>query len=214
MKLYSYFRSSAAFRVRIALNLKNLDYEIIPIHLVKEGGQQHSEKYRALNPQGLVPALENEGHLITQSLAIMEYLEEQFPTPAILPKDPVLKAQSRAVALSIACDIHPIDNLRVLKYLTHELKVTEEQKNTWYVHWITLGFQALEKQLSAVAHLGKFSFGEYPTFADICLIPQISNARRFNMDLTTYPRLLAIEQECLKLPEFISALPANQPDAE
>jgi maleylpyruvate isomerase len=214
MKLYSYFRSSAAFRVRIALNLKKLDYEIIPIHLVKEGGQQHSQTYRALNPQGLVPALEDEGHLITQSLAIMEYLEEQFPTPSILPSDPVLKAQSRAVALSIACDIHPIDNLRVLQYLTHELKVSEDQKNTWYAHWIRIGFDALEKQLSAVAHLGKYCFGDIPTFADICLIPQMANAHRFKIDVTPYPRLVAIEQECLKLPAFINALPANQPDAE
>lgn len=214
MKLYSYFRSSAAFRVRIALNLKNLEYEIVPIHLVKEGGQQHSEQYRKLNPQGLVPALEDNGHLITQSLAIIDYLEDQFPTPSVFPADPVLKAQSRAAALSVACDIHPVDNLRVLQYLTSELKVSEEQKNAWYVHWVKIGFEALEKQLMAVAHLGNYSFGDTPTIADICLIPQIFNAHRFKIDLTPYPRLVAIEQECLKLPAFIKALPANQPDAE
>lgn len=214
MKLYSYFRSSAAFRVRIALNLKKIAYEQVPIHLVKEGGIQHSASYKTLNPQELVPALEHDGHIINQSLAIIEYLDECFPTPALLPTDRYLRAQARGVALYIACDIHPLNNLRVLNYLTQDLEVNADQKTGWYHHWITTGFAALENQLSAIKEPGIYSFGNMPTIADIFLIPQLANARRFEVDLTPYPRLIAIEQACLSHPAFIKALPANQPDAE
>ncbi|NNM58923.1 MAG: maleylacetoacetate isomerase [Legionellales bacterium] len=214
MKLYSYFRSSAAFRVRIALNLKNVDYEIIPIHLTREGGMQHSESYLTVNPQGLVPALEHQNHIITQSMAIIEYLDEMYPQPTLLPENPYVRAQARALALSIACDIHPINNLRVLNYLTHDLKISDEERKRWYMHWIELGFSAIEQQLKA--HSGKeyCCFGAQPSIADIFLIPQVINARRFHMDLTAFPRIVDIEQYCLSLPAFINALPANQPDVE
>lgn len=214
MKLYSYFRSSAAFRARIALNLKNIAYEIVPVHLTREGGAQYSTFYQALNPQGLVPALEHNGHIITQSMAIIEYVNEVHPEPALLPENPYLRAQARALALSIACDIHPLNNLRVLNYLTHDLESTDEEKKQWYTHWIQLGFAAIEKTLQTQANKGFFCFGETPSIADIFLIPQVINARRFHVDLTLFPRIVDIEQYCLTLPAFIKALPANQPDVE
>lgn len=214
IKLYGYFRSSAAFRVRIALNLKEISYSNSFVHLLNNGGEQHAIDYQHINPQQLIPALEHDGHIITQSLAIIEYLEEQFPTPSLLPKDPIVRAQARGIALAIACDIHPLNNLRVLNYLTQELQVKDEQKQAWYNHWITTGFQAIEQQLSRLSPNSTYSFGEQPTLADICLIPQMANAHRFELDLTPYPRLLAIEAACLKLPAFIQALPANQPDAQ
>lgn len=213
MKLYSYYRSSAAFRARIALNLKGLDYELIPIHLLKEGGAQHSASYKALNPQELIPALEHNGQIITQSLAIVEYLDELYPNPPLLPVDPLERAQVRALSLSIACDIHPLQNLRVLRYLTNDLHIEERQKDEWIRHWISVGFDALEKQLSTRPHT-PCAFGEQPTMLDICLVPQVTSARRFHVDLAAYPRIVEIEQHCLTLPAFDKALPANQPDME
>jgi maleylacetoacetate isomerase len=208
LKLYDYFRSSAAFRVRIALHLKNLSFEVVPIHLVNNGGEQHSDEYRAINPQELVPALQVDNHIITQSLAIIEYLEETYPEPALLPKDPVLKAQARQFALTIAADIHPLNNLRVLQYLTNTLKISEEQKNRWYQHWIAQGFTALETCLHTNKTAKDFCFGDKPTLADICLVPQMYNAQRFNCDVTPYPTLLRIFANCEKLPAVIKARPS------
>jgi maleylacetoacetate isomerase len=208
IKLYDYFRSSAAFRVRIALNLKNLPFEKIPIHLVNNGGEQHSEQYRSLNPQELVPALEVDNQIITQSLAILEYLEEQYPEPALLPKDAVQRAHVRQIALAIATDTHPLNNLRVLQYLTNTLNVTEEQKNTWYQHWIAKGFVALEQWLKNTA--GLFCFGDTPTLADVCVIPQVFNAYRFNCDVAPYPTLVKIFNHCKELPAFKNAWPEEK----
>ena len=214
MQLYDYFRSSAAFRVRIALNLKQLSYESIPIHLLKAGGEQHSAKYRAINPQGLVPTLVDNGHVITQSLAILAYLDACYPMQPIFPSDPVLRAQSEAVALSIACDMHPLTNRRVMQYLEKHLNCNETQQNEWRQHWMKTGFDALEIQLQASASLGLFAFGDFPTVADIFLIPHMASAHRFHVDLTPYLRLRSIEAACLSLPAFIDALPQHQPDAE
>lgn len=209
LKLYDYFRSSAAFRVRIALNIKNIPYEKIPIHLTNNGGEQHSAEYRAINPQGLVPALQVDDQIITQSLAIIEYLEEKYPEPALLPKDLIQKAHVRQIALSIAADIHPLNNLRVLQYLTNTLKVTEEQKNDWYQNWIFQGLSSLEKWLAphAQASANNFCFGNTPTLADVFLIPQVNNAYRFNCDVTPYPTLIRIFNHCKELPAFKNAWP-------
>ncbi len=213
MKLYTFFRSSASYRVRIALNLKGLDYQQVPIHLRRGGGEQFSAAYRAINPQELVPALEDDGKIFTQSLAIIEYLEEKYPKPALLPSDPAGRAIVRGMALSIACEVHPIQNLRVLNYLKANCHQTDEQVNRWARHWIDLGLSALEQ--SIVRHgEGKFCYGEAPTLADVCLVPQLGNARRFGCDLSRYPTLLAIEKNCAALPAFASAAPEKQPDAE
>jgi maleylacetoacetate isomerase len=213
MKLYTFFRSSASYRVRIALNLKGLDYQQVPIHLRRGGGEQFSAAYRAINPQELVPALEDDGKIFTQSLAIIEYLEEKYPQPALLPSDPAGRAIVRGMALSIACEVHPIQNLRVLNYLKANCHQTDEQVNRWARHWIDLGLSALEQ--SIVRHGGgKFCYGETPTLADVCLVPQLGNARRFGCDLSRYPTLLAIEKNCAALPTFASAAPEKQPDAE
>jgi maleylacetoacetate isomerase len=208
LKLYDYFRSSAAFRVRIALNLKQLNYEAIPIHLVNNGGEQFSTTYRAINPQSLVPALDDHGQIITQSLAIIEYLDEIHPTPALLPSDPLLKAKVRAFALTIAADIHPINNLRITKYLEHNFRLSETQKLDWYHHWMTLGFTALEKQLATEA-VHSFCFGEAPTLADVTLVPQMFNARRFNLDLSAFPTLVRIDEHCQQLSAFSHARPTE-----
>jgi maleylpyruvate isomerase len=212
--LYSYFRSSAAYRVRIALNLKGLDYDTSPVHLVRDGGEQLKPAYRALNVNALVPTFIDGDVNIHQSLAIIEYLEEVHPTPALLPADPVARAQVRALALDIAADIHPIDNLRVLRYLKHDLGVSEEQKNAWYVHWIVEGFKALEARLAAQSSPGKFVFGDTPTLADCCLVPQVYNANRFKVDMTPFPRIAAIDAHCQTLDAFLRAAPEAQPDAE
>lgn len=212
--LYSYFRSSAAYRVRIALNLKGIDYETMPVHLVRDGGEQLKPAYRALNVNGLVPTYVDGDVNIHQSLAIIEYLEETHPTPALLPADPAARAQVRALALDIAADIHPIDNLRVLRYLKHDLSVTEEQKNAWYVHWIVEGFKALEARLAARSSQGRFVFGDTPTLADCCLVPQVYNASRFKVDLAPFPRIAAINAHCATLDAFRRAAPEAQPDAE
>ena len=214
MRLYDYFRSSAAYRVRIALNLKG----IVPderTHVHLRMGSQRAQDYLALNPQGLVPALAlDDGHVLTQSLAIVEYLDETRPEPPLLPHDPVARARVRAIALQIACDIHPLDNLRVLNYLIGTMGVSREQKDGWYRYWIDVGFEALEKMLAADAATGRFCHGDTPTLADICLVPQMANARRFSIDLSPYPTLMRIESACNALPAFAAAAPARQPDAE
>jgi maleylacetoacetate isomerase len=207
LKIYDYFRSSACYRVRIALNLKKIDFEALPVHLVNDGGEQLKPQYQALNPQALVPALEENGRILTQSLAIIEYLDEVHPTPALLPSDPFAKARVRAFAYAIAADLHPLNNLRVLKYLTHDMGISEEQKNTWYQHWMAKGLSALEKLVTGSAQQTAFCFGESPSLADICLIPQMYNARRFHCDTTAYPTLRRIDEHCQTLPAFSHARP-------
>lgn len=218
MKLYSYFRSSASYRVRIALNLKGLPYETVPVHLLKNGGQQFAPEYRALNPDALVPALiddsGNAAGALTQSLAIIEYLEETHPVPPLLPPSPLDRAYVRGIALSIACDIHPLNNLRVLRYLVRNLKVSEENKSAWCRHWCEQGLAALETLLARDRRVGLFCYGDAPTLADCCLVPQIANAQRLNCDLSSMPTLMRINDACLALDAFINAAPANQPDAE
>lgn len=208
---YTYFRSSAAFRTRIALNLKQLKPEQVFVHLRKN--EQNSESYLALNAQGLVPALVHEGHAIRQSLAIIEYLEEVWPEPPFLPKDSLGRSRVREIALSVACDIHPINNLRVRNYLLG-LGHTEEDVLSWQIHWMATGFAALETAISASSKTGVFCHGDSPTLADICLIPQLANARGAKMDLAHYPTLKRIEKAAYKLSAFRDALPQNQPDAE
>lgn len=214
MKLYDYFRSSAAYRVRIALNLKGIrPDERSFVHL--RMGNQRAQDYLALNPQGLVPALAlDDGSMLTQSLAIVEYLEETHAEPPLLPPDPIARARVRSLALSIACDIHPLDNLRVLNYLAGVMGVSKELKDGWYRHWIDVGFDALEKRLAGERDTGRFSHGDAPTLADICLVPQIANARRFSIDLSPYPTLVRIDAACNTLPAFADAAPDKQPDAE
>jgi len=213
MKLYDYFRSSAAYRVRIALNVKGLSPEREFIHLRK--GVQRGEDYLALNPQGLVPALvTDDGRVLTQSLAIIEYLDETVPLPQLLPGGAAERARVRALALAIACDIHPIDNLRVLRYLLHTVGVEEAQKDAWYKYWIDVGLEALETAVARDPATGRFCHGDSPTLADVCLVPQLANARRVDMDLSPYPTLMRIEAACLALPAFANAAPARQPDAE
>ncbi len=213
LQLYSYFRSSAAYRVRIALNLKGLPFEYIPVHLLKDGGQQHAADYQRINPAELVPALVEDGHAITQSLAIMEYLDETHPEPALLPRDALGRARVRALAQSIACEMHPLNNLRVLQYLERDLKLDETAKNTWYRHWVTVGFTALEAMLANNPNTGIFCHGDTPGLADCCLMPQILNARRFDTPLDPFPTILRIETACLALDAFAKAAPQLQPDA-
>jgi len=213
MKLYDYFRSSAAYRVRIALNFKGLAPERAFVHLRRNA--QREDDYLALNPQGLVPALlTDDGAVLAQSLAIIEYLEETHPSPPLLPGDAAARARVRGIALQIACDIHPLDNLRVLRYLLHTVGVTEEQKDAWYKYWIDVGLEALEIQLSRDEATGRFCHGDTPTLADVCLVPQLANARRVAMDLSPYPTLTRIEAACRALPAFAAAEPSRQPDAE
>ena len=214
MKLYTFFRSSASYRVRIALNLKGLSYERAPIHLRRGGGEQLSAAYKAINPQALVPALEENGRVLTQSLAIVEYLEETHPEPALLPREPADRALVRSMAMIIACEVHPIQNLRVLNYVKKEYRQTDEQVNHWAQHWIDLGLGALEQMIVAQTQRGKFCFGNTPTLADICLVPQLGNARRYGCDLSKYPAILEIEKHCMAIPAFADAAPEKQPDAE
>ena len=213
LKLYSYWRSTAAYRVRIALNLKRLSYQTIPVYLVKDGGEQHQPEYREKNPQGLVPLLEDNGKLLSQSMAICEYLDETHEGPKLLPSEPFLRAQVRSVCQAIACDIHPVNNLRILKYLKGELSVSDDAKDQWYHHWIHEGFKALESQLGKQVSAISFAFGNEPTLADAFIVAQMYNARRFDVDLSAYPRLVAIEQHCLTLDAFKDAQPESQPDA-
>jgi maleylpyruvate isomerase len=211
VKLYSYFRSSAAYRVRIALNLKDLPYEQQAVHLTRSGGWQWSEEYRAVNPQKRVPALAlDDGHILLQSLAIIEYLDEVHPQPPLLPGDPVERAQVRAVAQIMACDIHPVNNLAVLNYLKGPLKQDQAAVDDWYRHWVIQGFEAIE----ALIRPGPYAFGANVTVADLCLVPQVFNARRFKVDMGNYPKIAAVDAACLKLPAFDKARPEKQPDAE
>jgi maleylacetoacetate isomerase len=213
MKLYDYFRSSAAYRVRIALGLKGLAPERAFVHLRR--GAQREDEYLALNPQGLVPSLvTDDGAVLTQSLAIVEWLDETHPQPPLLPADAAGRARVRALALAIACDIHPLNNLRVLNYLTGTLGVAEAQKDGWCRYWCDVGLEAVETQLARDAATGTFCHGTAPTLADICLVPQLANARRVGLDLAPYPTLLRIEAACLALPAFAAAAPSKQPDAE
>jgi len=214
MKLYTFFRSSASFRVRIALNLKELKYEQAPIHLRRGGGEQLSAAYKTINPQALVPALEDGGKILTQSLAIIEYLEERYPQPPLLPREPADRALVRSMALIIACEVHPIQNLRVLQYVKREYNQSDEQVNRWAQHWINLGLAALEQMIVAQPRRGKFCFGDTPTLADICLVPQLGNARRYGCDLSRCPAIMEIEKNCMALPAFADAAPEKQPDAE
>lgn len=211
MRLYTYFRSSAAFRVRIALNLKGLAWEPVFVHLAR--GEHRRPEYAAINPQGLVPALEDGGRLITQSLAILEYLEETYPQPPLLPADAFGRARVRSLALLVACEIHPLNNLRVLQHLRRALGQSEEQVNAWYRHWIADGLEKLEAEL-ARGETGRFAHGDSPTLADCCLVPQVFNAQRFQCDTAPYPTLMRVFAECMKLEAFERAQPARQPDAE
>jgi maleylacetoacetate isomerase len=212
MRLYSFFRSSAAFRVRIALNLKSIAYETVAIHLRRN--DQSKPDYRAVNPQGLVPTLEDDGRKLIQSLAIIEYLDEVRPEPPLLPKDPADRARVRALAEIVACDIHPINNLRVLRHLTHELGHDEAAIAKWYNHWIAAGFEALEPLLAGDTRTGNFCHGGSPSLADIALVPQVVNAERYRLDLSPYPTLSRIFENCMRLEAFIAAHPKNQPDYE
>ncbi len=214
LTLYTYFRSSAAYRVRIALNLKGLKPDHRFIHLLKDGGQQHSETYKSINPQELVPTLIDNGHNIAQSLAIIEYLDESHPEPPLLPKDALGRARARQLACAVACDIHPVNNLRVLQYLKRNFAAGEDQRTEWQRHWIALGFAAIESLLAHAPETGVYCHGNAPTLADICLIPQMANARRVNLDLAPYPTLTRIEAVALAHPAFAAAQPQEQLDAE
>jgi maleylacetoacetate isomerase/maleylpyruvate isomerase len=214
LKLYTYFRSSAAYRVRIALNLKGLPWEAVPVHLVRDGGQQNQAAYRTKSPLGTVPALETDAGVFTQSLAIIEYLDETHPPPALLPASAEGRARVRAIAQTIACDIHPVNNLRVLQYLGREFGATQEQKDMWYRHWVNDGLLAVEKLLAGDPRTGTFCHGEKPGLADCCLVPQVFNARRFNCPLDDLPTIRRIVDACEQLPAFQKAAPAAQPDAE
>ena len=212
MQLYGYFRSSAAFRVRIALNLKKLDYQNVAVHLRRN--DQTKPDYLALNPQGLVPALEIDGQTLIQSLAILEYLDETHPEPPLLPPDAAGRARVRALAQIVACDIHPLNNLRVLRYLTHSLGHDEAAVGAWYNHWIDAGFQAFERLLAGDPRTGAFCHGDMPGMADIALVPQVVNAERYRLDLAPYPTIVRIYHSCMALEAFAAAHPDRQPDRE
>ncbi len=214
MKLFTYFRSSAAYRVRIALNLKGLGYDAVPVHLVRDGGQHLADEYRAINPSGLVPTFQDDAITLTQSMAILEYLEEAYPDVPLLPKGSVARAHVRELAQIIACDIHPVNNLRVLKYLVKQLGLSDQAKTDWYRHWIIEGFQSLEAHLARHLDTGTFCYGHTPTIADCFLVPQVFNAQRFDIDVTAYPTISRINDMCVDLPAFKAAHPAQQPDAE
>jgi maleylacetoacetate isomerase len=211
VKLYSYFRSSAAYRVRIALNLKRLAYETVSIHLVKDGGHNKRPDFRAINPQMRVPVLVTPaGDTLIQSLAIIEYLEETHPEPALLPKDPVARAKVRALAELIACDIHPLNNISPLRYLKNEMHQEQDAIDAWYHHWIISGFEALEALITSAP----YACGSQVTLADVCLVPQVNNARRLKVPLDKFPKIVSVDAACIALPAFDRARPENQPDAE
>jgi maleylpyruvate isomerase len=211
VKLYSYFRSSAAYRTRIALNLKGLPYETVSIHLTKGGGRQHTPEFHAVNPQERVPALTlSGGDTLIQSLAIIEYLDETHPEPPLLPADAIARAHVRALAQLIACDIHPLNNTSPLFYLKNQMKQDQDAINAWYTHWVTVGFAAAETLMRP----GPYCFGAHVGLADICLVPQVANARRFNVPLDRFPNIVAVDAACQKLAAFDRARPENQPDAE
>jgi maleylacetoacetate isomerase len=207
MKLYDYFRSTACYRVRIALNLKNLAYEKINIHLVNNGGEQHTPEYREVNPQGLVPTLDVNGHMLNQSLAIIDFLDEVYPHPPLLPKDPIDKATVRTLALIVACDMHPLNNLRVLNRLKEQFDSNETQITQWYHHWLKSGFDAFEAKLKNIQRTEPFCLGHSVTLADLCLIPQVYNANRFHFTMDDYPLIREINAHCLTLEAFQKASP-------
>ena len=211
MKLYTAFRSSASFRARIALNLKGLAYEPAFVHLGR--GEHRRPEYAAINPQALVPTFEDDGVRLVQSLAIIEYLDETHPMPPLLPKDAPGRARVRALSLLVACEIHPLNNLRVLQHLKRALGQNDEQVNAWYRHWVADGFQKLEAELARGA-AGRFCHGDAPTMADCCLVPQVFNAQRYQCDTAPYPTVMRVFDECMKLDAFERAQPSKQPDAE
>ena len=214
IKLYSYWRSSAAYRVRIALNLKQLPHEIVPVHLVNNGGEQHAEAYRDMNPQGCVPTLLDGSRVFRQSMAIIEYLEESYPGgAALLPSTARERARVRALAQVVACDIHPLNNLRVMQFLEREFSSPQVERERWTRHWITQGFHAFERMLDENSGTGVYCDGDAPTLADLCLVPQVYNARRFDIDMSAFPVITRIEQQCLTLAAFDTARPENQVDA-
>ena len=210
LTLHTYFYSSAAYRVRIALNLKGITYESVAYDLRKKAHQ--NDAYLRLNPQGLVPSLVDDGNVLAQSLAIIEYLEEKHPEPALMPAEPLDRARVRAIAQSIACDIHPLNNLRVLRYLVHEAKLPEATKDAWYAHWVAVGFAALESMLASDPRTGRFCHGDAPGLADCCLVPQVANARRFKLPLKAYPTIVRIDETARALPTFVAAAPEAQAD--
>jgi maleylacetoacetate isomerase len=212
MKLYTFFRSSAAFRVRIALNLKGLQYESLPKAFARN--EHRAPEYLALNPQGLIPALATDGVVLSQSLAIIEYLNERHPTPPLLPGDPIDRARVRSMAMAIACEIHPLNNLRVLNYLRDSLRQDDEGVGTWYRHWVGEGFSGLEAQAREFSVKGRYCFGDAVSIADVLLVPQMFNARRFKTDLTPFPTLVGISAHLEALPAFAAARPEVQPDAQ
>ncbi|PHV28848.1 maleylacetoacetate isomerase [Janthinobacterium sp. BJB426] len=214
MKLHGYYRSSASYRVRIALNLKNLHPDTAYVHLSRNGGEQFTPAFSSLNPQHLLPVLEDGGAVLTQSLAIIEYLDETQEGQKLLPADALGRARVRQLAMVCACDIHPLNNLRVLNYLTGPLALSQAQKNAWYQHWTNLGLAALEAELANSPHTGLFCHGDTPTLADCCLVPQVYNALRFQCDLAPYPTIRRIVAHCEALPAFREAHPDAQPDAE
>jgi maleylacetoacetate isomerase len=212
-KLFSYYRSSSSYRVRLALNAKGLSYDYQGVHLVKDGGEQHKPEYKKMNPQALVPTLVDGDFIITQSMAIMEYLEEKYPSPTILPKTPEERAYVRQISLINVADIHPLNNLRVLNHLTVDLGVSQNQKTQWYHKWIRSGFDAIEKLLEKSPYrTGPYVCGDQATMADMCLIPQVYNARRYELDMNPWPLITAIDKHCMQLKTFIDASPENQPD--
>ncbi|WP_313159667.1 maleylacetoacetate isomerase [Stenotrophomonas sp.] len=213
IELYSYWRSSAAYRVRIGLNLKGLPHQITPVHLVRDGGQQHTAAYAALNPQELVPTLRHGERVLQQSMAILEYLDEVFPDPALLPDDAEGRARVRALAQLVACDIHPLNNLRVMQFFSDTWSLPQPERDDWTRHWIRVGFDAMERMLVESVDTGRFCHGDIPTLADCCLVPQMYNARRFKLDLEPYPTLVRIDAACLALPAFAAAKPESQADA-
>lgn len=212
LKLYSYWRSSAAYRVRIGLNLKGLAYETVPVHLLRDGGEQHGAAFRQTNPQGLVPVLQHGQRTLRQSVAILEYLDETWPDQPLLPALARDRQRVRAIAQVVACDIHPLNNLRVLQYFDREWHVPQPERDEWVRHWMMEGFNAVEAMLTDHPATGRFCEGDRPTLADCCLVPQVYNARRFGVDLAPFPTIARIEAACLKLPQFDAARPERQPD--
>jgi maleylpyruvate isomerase len=214
MQLYTYFRSSAAYRVRIALNLKGLKYEAVPVHLLRGGGEQLQANYIKMNPSGLVPTFQDDYITLTQSMAILEYLEDEYPQVPLMPRDAAGRARVRELAQIVACDIHPVNNLRVLRYLVHELGLSDEAKTQWYRHWLVGGLDVLEKHLARDPSAGPLCHGYLPTIADCFLVPQVFNAQRQGIDISAYPNIARINAACAEIPAFVAAHPSNQPDAE